>query len=254
MLGLSEQPRWWEATVKKSYAAQRQFVGVDLARRRSVIARMDPGGEVVDCVQIDNSERDLVAEVAKAGPGAPVAVEATFGWYWAVDVLQAAGHEVHLAHPKGNASMHNRRAKTDARDAAELARLLRMGDLAESWIASPVVRARRELVRHRHKLVKTRASLKASVHAVLGKCGIVLPLDDIFAPGRAGSLGGGGAGRAVRLAGGLAVPADRGGHHRGHPGRGGDRRGVRLRPRLPGTVDDQGDRAGVRVGVRRRDR
>ena len=168
--------------MKKSYAAQRQFVGVDLARRRSVITRMDAGGEVVDCVQIDNSERDLVAEVAKAGSGAPVAVEATFGWYWAVDVLQAAGFEVHLAHPKGNASMHNRRVKTDARDATELARLLRMGDLAESWIAPPVVRARRELVRHRHKLVKTRASLKASVHAVLGKCGIVLPLDDIFGP------------------------------------------------------------------------
>jgi hypothetical protein len=141
--------------VKKSYAAQRQFVGVDLARRRSVIARMDPGGEVVDCVQIDNSERDLVAEIAKAGPGAPVAVEATFGWYWAVAVLQAAGHEVHLAHPKGNASTHNRRVKTDARDAAELARLLRMGDLAESWIAPPVVRARREFVRHPKKPMTT---------------------------------------------------------------------------------------------------
>jgi len=143
---------------------------------------MDAGGGVVDCVQIDNSAKDLVAEVAKAGAGAPVAVEATYGWYWAVDALQGAGFEVHLAHPKGNASMHNRRVKTDARDATELARLLRMGDLAESWIAPPRVRARRELVRHRHKLVKTRASVKASVHAVLAKCGVLLPLDDIFGP------------------------------------------------------------------------
>jgi len=168
--------------VKKGYAAQRQFVGVDLARRRSVIARMDRDGVLVDCVQIDNSVEALVAEVAKAGAGAPVAVEATFGWYWAVDALEAAGHEVHLAHPKGNASMHNRRVKTDARDAAELARLLRMEDLAESWIAPPRIRALRELVRHRHKLVKTRSGLKASVHAVLGKCGVVLPLGDIFGP------------------------------------------------------------------------
>lgn len=164
------------------YAGQRQFVGVDLARRRSVIARMDAEGSVLECVQIDNSPAALIGEVGKAGPGAPVAVEATYGWYWAVEALQGAGSEVHLAHPKGNASMHNRRVKTDARDATELARLLRMGDLAESWIAPPVVRGRRELVRHRHKLVKTRASLKASVHAVLGKCGVLLPLNDIFGP------------------------------------------------------------------------
>jgi transposase len=143
---------------------------------------MDAEGKVLECVQIDNSAPALIAEVGKAGPAAPVAVEATYGWYWAVEALQAAGCEVHLAHPKGNASMHNRRVKTDARDATELARLLRMGDLAESWIAPPQVRARRELVRHRHKLVKTRASLKASVHAVLGKCGVLLPLNDIFGP------------------------------------------------------------------------
>lgn len=116
------------------YAGQ-QFVGVDLARRRSVITRMDAEGKALECVQIENTPAALVAAVAKAGAGAPVAVEATYGWYWAVEALQAAGCEVHLAHPKGDASMHNRRVKTDARDATELARLLRMGDLAESWIA-----------------------------------------------------------------------------------------------------------------------
>jgi transposase len=82
----------------------------------------------------------LSSEVGKAGKGAEVAVEAPYGWYWAVDALSDAGFDVHLARPKGNASMHDRRVKTDARDATELARLLRMGDLAESWIAPPVVR------------------------------------------------------------------------------------------------------------------
>jgi len=28
-----------------------------------------------------------------------VALEATYGWYWAVDVLADAGAQVHLAHP-----------------------------------------------------------------------------------------------------------------------------------------------------------
>jgi hypothetical protein len=30
-----------------------------------------------------------------------VAIEATYCWYWAVDVLRAAGFEVHLAHRLG---------------------------------------------------------------------------------------------------------------------------------------------------------
>jgi len=39
--------------------------------------------------------------LARAGKNPRVVVEATYGWYWAVDVLEAAGAEVHLAHPLG---------------------------------------------------------------------------------------------------------------------------------------------------------
>ena len=80
----------WEAAVKEGYAAQRQFVGVDLARQRSVIARMDPDGVLVDCVQADTSSDAFVAKVAKAGAGAPVALEATFGC-WSPHWLRGSG-------------------------------------------------------------------------------------------------------------------------------------------------------------------
>jgi transposase len=30
-----------------------------------------------------------------------VVLEPTYGWYWAVDALEAGGAEVHLAHPLG---------------------------------------------------------------------------------------------------------------------------------------------------------
>ena len=168
--------------MNQRYEKCRQYVGIDLHRRRSVVLRMDGEGEVVDCVRIDNSVPALVAEVGKAGAGAQVAVEATYGWYWAVDALSEAGFEVHLAHPRGIASMQNRRAKTDQLDARELADLLRIDRLATAWIAPPAVRELRELVRYRHKLVGDRAAVKASVHAVLGKCGVIPPIADIFGP------------------------------------------------------------------------
>ena len=107
-------------------------------------------------------------------------LEATYGWYWAVDVLQDAGAQVHLAHPLGVKGFAYRRVKNDVRDAADLADLLRMSRLPEAWIAPPEVRARRELVRHRHKLVQLSTSIKAQVHAVLAKCGITVTVSDVF--------------------------------------------------------------------------
>jgi transposase len=104
-----------------------------------------------------------------------------------VDLLQDAGFRVHLAHPSGN-DWRNRRVKNDERDAGDLADLLRLGRLAEAWIAPPAVRAVRELVRYRAKLVQLRAGFKAQVHAVMGKEGVLPRLTDMFCQAGQGEL------------------------------------------------------------------
>jgi transposase len=58
-----------------------------------------------------------------------------------------------------------------------------MGRLPEAWIAPPPTRELREVVRHRAKLVALRSGLKASVHAVLAKCGVAVPMSDLFGAG-----------------------------------------------------------------------
>jgi transposase len=78
-----------------------QYVGIDLHRRGSVIACMTAAGEVLETVRIDNDPVALSLELAKAGPDPEVVLEATYGWYWAADLLQACGATVHLAHPLG---------------------------------------------------------------------------------------------------------------------------------------------------------
>jgi transposase len=157
-----------------------QYVGIDLHRRRSVIARMTPEGEVLEMVRVDNDPVALSLELAKAGPDPEVVLEATYGWYWAADLLQAWGAKVHLAHPLGVKMFGYQRVKTDARDAANLGDLLRMGRLPEAWLAPPAVRELRELVRYRAKLVALRSGLKAQVHAVLAKQGVRVPMSDLF--------------------------------------------------------------------------
>ncbi len=158
---------------------QRQYVGIDLHRRRSVIVHRGADGEVLATTHSDNEPAALAAAVADAGPEPEVVLEACYGWYWAADVLAEAGARVHLAHPLGNNWGH-RRVKNDERDAADLVDLLRLGRLAEAWIAPPELRELRELVRYRAKLVNLRSGLKAQVHAVLAKEGVAVPMADLF--------------------------------------------------------------------------
>jgi transposase len=158
---------------------QQQYVGIDLHRRRSVIVRRNEAGETLDTVRIDNDPVALAAELGKAGEHPEVILEATYGWYWAADVIKECGGSVHLAHPLGNNWGH-RRVKNDERDATDLVDLLRMGRLAEAWVAPPSLRELREYIRYRAKLVNLRSNLKAQVHAVLAKEGVNVPMSDLF--------------------------------------------------------------------------
>ena len=65
-------------------------------------------------------------------------IEATYGWYWAVDLLQDLGATVHLANPNA-LNWGDRRVKNDVNDATDLADMLRLNRLAEAWIAPPAI-------------------------------------------------------------------------------------------------------------------
>src|SRR4029450_4436280 len=122
----------------------RQCVGIDLQRRRSVVVRMSATGEKLSCVRIANDPRAIAAAVAEggpepegvieatdgwgwggggvagAGPEPEVVIEATYGWYWVVDLLQANGARVHLANPQG-LNWGQRRVKNDERARIDVA-------------------------------------------------------------------------------------------------------------------------------------
>lgn len=58
----------------------------------------------LECVRIDNDPVALSLELAKAGPNPEIALEATYGWYWAANVrakglvsdvrITGGGHEL----------------------------------------------------------------------------------------------------------------------------------------------------------------
>jgi hypothetical protein len=80
-------------------------------------------------VRIANDPLTFLEAVSGAGSNAEVVVEATYGWYWAVDWSRPTDTgciwRIRRATTGGN-----RRVKNDERDARDLADLLRVGGLA----------------------------------------------------------------------------------------------------------------------------
>jgi len=66
-----------------------------------LIVRQAEDGARLSAVRILTDPVALGLQIEQAGRDPDVVLEATYGWYWAADVLQAAGARVHLAHPLG---------------------------------------------------------------------------------------------------------------------------------------------------------
>ncbi|GAA4709149.1 hypothetical protein GCM10023215_58330 [Pseudonocardia yuanmonensis] len=74
----------------------RQFVGMDLHRRRSVLVRMTEAGERLETVRISIDREYLQRVMARAGEAPEVVLEATYGWYWMGLALSAGRNKSNL--------------------------------------------------------------------------------------------------------------------------------------------------------------
>jgi len=115
-----------------------------------------------------------------------VALEATTGWRFVVEELQAVGADVHLAEPAETSSLrgNKKRAKTDRADARHLRELLMVGRLPEAWIAPRHLLDLRARVRLRHTLVDQRGEWQQRIQAVLYHHGVAQRRDLLTADKR----------------------------------------------------------------------
>ena len=232
----------------------RQIVGMDLHRHRSVLVRMTEDGRRLGTARITNSPAALRTEIARAGKHPRVVLEATYGWYWAADVLEAAGAEVHLAHPLGVKAFTYRRVKNDRQR-----RRGSGGPAADGPAAGGVDRpARGPRAAGDHKVP---AQAGQAAHQLQGpgprRAGQARHRGDPYRPvrdRRAGMAGQPEAAAALCREGHLAAPAHRRADHRDHHAHRRDQRPAGRRPRLPGHPAAARHRPGAGRGDRGRDR
>lgn len=98
-----------------------------------------------------------------------IAVESTYNWYWLVDALLDAGHQVHLANPAQLKECVTPKFTGDAYDAERLAYLLQRGELPEGYIYPKEVRPVRDVLRRRLMLVRQRTQTILSLQAMYAR-------------------------------------------------------------------------------------
>jgi transposase len=102
------------------------------------------------------------------------ALEATTGWRFMVEELEAVGAKVHLAEPAETSARRGpkKRAKSDRQDARHLRELLQAGRVPESWIPPTHILELRSKVRLRHTLIDERGTWQQRIQAQLYHHGV----------------------------------------------------------------------------------
>ena len=98
-----------------------------------------------------------------------VVIESTANWYWLYDLLTLHSIPVVVSNPVKTKAIASARIKNDKLDSHMLAQLLRADLLATVHVSSLQTRQLKELLRHRHKLVRDCVRMKNRIHMLLMK-------------------------------------------------------------------------------------
>ena len=156
------------------------YLGIDVHKRYAQVAVIDDAGDLVEEVRVENANLD---ELAQRYAGAQAAIEATTNYYHIHDTLSEY-LDVTVAHPQELIQIANTDKKTDRVDAKELARMLRLNSLPESYVPTDQIRQARALVRGRQDLVETRTEYVNKIHGLLSDQSITEDVKPLNVEGR----------------------------------------------------------------------
>ena len=135
------------------------YAGIDLHSNNNYLCLINQRDQRVHEVKLKNDLQRVVFELKPFQRDLEgIVVESTYNWYWLIDGLMDAGYRVHLANPAKNFQYSGLKNTNDKYDVFWLARLLRLGLLAEGYIYPKEDRPVRDLLRKRSQLVHFRTA------------------------------------------------------------------------------------------------
>jgi transposase len=142
------------------------IIGCDFHSRFQQVAMVDTEtGELIERrLEHGNGEaKKFYAELKKP---VRVGMEATGYAQWFERMLAKLGHELWVGDAAEIRAAMVRKQKTDSRDALHILDLMLQNRFPQIWVPSPAERDLRQLLRHRHKMVCMRTSLRNQLQAL----------------------------------------------------------------------------------------
>jgi transposase len=139
------------------------YCGIDLHARAMYVCILDRDGKIVLHRNMACSPQAFLEAIAPFRGQVVVAVECIFCWYWLADLCTAERIDFVLGHALYMKAIHGGKAKNDKIDSYKIASLLRGGNFPLAYVYPREMRATRDLLRRRMRLMRERAQLLAHI-------------------------------------------------------------------------------------------
>lgn len=158
------------------------YIGVDLHKAFFQACAVDEHGARCWEARYLTADDAIAAFVARCGPAATVAVEASGPTWWFVDRVRPTVPAVVVVDAGKTRLKAGHAAKTDRLDARRLADAVRRDSVVAVWYPPPALRDLRELSRYRISLVRTATTLRQRLRALLLRHGLSVRAADLGSP------------------------------------------------------------------------
>ena len=141
-----------------------KIIGCDFHTRYQQIAMLDDATGELSERRLEHENGEAHAFYRSLQGAVRVGIEATGPMHWFERLLSELGHEVWIGDSGKIRASEVRKQKTDERDAALILDLLRSNRFPRIWVPTAAERDLRQLLWHRHKLVRLRTMLGNQLH------------------------------------------------------------------------------------------
>jgi transposase len=155
------------------------FCGVDLHARSMFVCIMDPSGHILFHRNMANDFQIFKNSLEPFLPDLAVGVETSYNYYWLADACRNDGIPFFLGHAYYMKCIHGGKKKNDRLDSKKIADLMRANHFPLAYPYPREMRATRDLLRRRHRLVRLRAEAYGHIQKICTQQGIlqIKPID-----------------------------------------------------------------------------
>ena len=139
------------------------YCGIDLHARTLYVCIIDQQGVICVHKEIPANPKHLQQLLEPYIGNIVVGVECMHCWYWVSDFCNDIGVDFILGHALYMKAIHGGKAKNDRIDSFKIASLIKGGNFPLAYVYPKDMRATRDLLRRRMKIVRHGADLKAHV-------------------------------------------------------------------------------------------